>query len=208
MSTPSTDSEETCRLLEEARTGDAQAVGRLFTRHRPYVQRFVELHLDPRLRARLDPTDIVQEAQLEAVRRLPRYLEQPRLPFRLWLRQLAQDRLRNARRDHALAARRSVTREVALPEGSALSLVGQLLASGSSPSQQLSRREVVRRVHEAIAQLPEADREVLMLRHFEELSNAEVAALLDITPGAVSKRYGRAVLRLHALLFSNGSGEG
>ena len=196
-----TDSEETRRELGEARAGDPQALGRLLARHRPYLLRFVELHLDPRLRARLDPADVVQDAQMQAVRRLPRYLEQPRLPFRLWLRQLAQDRLLNLRRDHADAARRAVGREVELPDGSAAEFARQFLAPGPTPSQHLSRQELARWVREAMSRLPAPDREVLLLRHFEGLSNPEVAALLGLSPGAVSKRYGRAVLRLHQILF-------
>ena len=198
------DSEQTRQLLDDVRTGDPHALGRLLTRHQPYLQRFVELRLDPRLLVRFDPADVVQEAQLQAMRRLPRYLEQPRLPFRLWLRQLAHDQLLNLRRVHAGTARRSVDREVALPEGSAAAFASQLLAAGSSPSQHLSRQELARRVREAMARLPEADREVLLLRHFEGLSNPEVAALLGLSAGAVSKRYGRAVLRLHDLLFTSG----
>jgi RNA polymerase sigma-70 factor (ECF subfamily) len=203
-----TDSEETRRLLGEARAGRPEALGRLLARHRPYLERFVELRLDPRLRARLDPADVVQDAQMEAVRRLPRYLEGPPLTFRLWLRQLALDRLLNLRRDHTGAARRSVRREVPLPEGSAAAFARQLLAPGSSPSAHLGRQELARRVREAMARLAEADREVLLLRHFEGLSNPEAAALLGLTPGAVSKRYGRAVLRLHDLLFTGGLAEG
>ncbi len=201
------DSEETGKLLGEVRSGDPGALGRLLERHRPFLERFVELRLDARLRARLDPADVVQDAQLQAVRRLPGYLGRPVLPFRLWLRQLAVDRLANLRRDHAGAARRSVEREVALPDGSAAELARQLLAPGSSPSQHLDRQELARQVREAMAQLPEADREVLLLRHFEGLSNPEVATLLGLSPGAVSKRYGRAVLRLHELLFPDGTTE-
>jgi RNA polymerase sigma-70 factor (ECF subfamily) len=198
------DSEETRKLLAEVRAGDSQALGRLLTRHQAYLQRFIELRLDPRLRVRLHPADVVQEAQLQAVRRLPRYLEQQPMPFRLWLRQLAQDRLLNLRRDHIGTARRSVEREVALPDDSAAELARQLLAPGSSPSQRLRRQELAQRVREAMARLSESDREVLLLRHFEGLSNPEVAALLGLTPGTVSKRYGRAVLRLHNLLFESG----
>jgi RNA polymerase sigma-70 factor (ECF subfamily) len=198
------DSEETRKLLDQVRAGDPQALGRLLSRHRAYLQRFVELRLDPRLRTRLDPADAVQEAQMQAVRQLPRYLVQQPLPFRLWLRQLAQDRLLNLRRDHIGTARRSVVREVALPEGSAAEFASQLRKSGSSPSQLLSRQELAQRVRDAMALLSEPDQEVLLLRHFEGLSNPEVAALLDLTPGAVSKRYGRAVLRLHHLLVESG----
>jgi RNA polymerase sigma-70 factor (subfamily 1) len=166
-------------------------------RHQHYLLRFIELRLDPRLRVRLDPADVVQDAQMEAVRRLPRYLQQQPLPFRLWLRQLAHDRLLNPRRDHIGTARRSVTREVSLPDDSAAEFGGQLLAAGCNPSQRLSRQELAQRVREAMDRLSKSDREVLLLRHFEGLSNAEVAALLSLTPGAVSKRYGRSVLRLH-----------
>jgi RNA polymerase sigma-70 factor (ECF subfamily) len=198
------DSEETRKLLDEVRAGNSQALGRLLTRHQPYLQRFIELHLDPRLRARFDPADVVQEAQMQAVRRLPRYLEQQPMPFRLWLRQLAHDRLLNLRRDHIGAARRSVVQEVALPEDSAAEFAAQLLTSGSSPSQRLSRQELAQRVRQAMTRLSASDREVLLLRHFEGLSNAEVVALLGLAPGAVSKRYGRAVLRLHHLLLASG----
>jgi RNA polymerase sigma-70 factor (ECF subfamily) len=198
------DSAETQRLLGALRDGDPQALGRLLLRHQAYLERFVELRLDTRLRARFDPADVVQEAQMEAVRRLPRYLEQPALPLRLWLRQLAHDRLLNLRRDHAGAARRTVEREVALPEGSAAELASQLLAAGSTPSQHYDRQELAQRVREALALLAEADREVLLLRHFERLSNPEVATLLGLSAGAVSKRYGRAVLRLHEILLARG----
>jgi RNA polymerase sigma-70 factor (ECF subfamily) len=198
------DSEETRKLLAEVRAGDSQALGRLLTRHQPYLQRFIELRLDPRLRVRLDPVDVVQEAQMQAVKRLPRYLEQNPMPFRLWLRQLAHDQLLNLRRDHIGSARRSVAREVALPDDSAAEFANQLLTSGSSPSQRLSRQELAQRVREAMARLSKPDQEVLLLRHFEGLSNPEVAALLNLTPGTVSKRYGRAVLRLHHLLIESG----
>jgi RNA polymerase sigma-70 factor (ECF subfamily) len=204
MQASQTDSAVTLNLLEGVRAGDRQALGRLLLRHQPYLQRFIELRLDPKLRARFDPSDVVQEAQAEAVRRLPGYLEQLRLPFRLWFRQLAHDRLLNLWRDHAATARRSVAREVALPEGSAAEFARQLLAPGSSPSQHLSRQELARRVREAMTRLADSDQEVLLLRHFEGLSNPEVAALLGISVGAVSKRYGRAALRLHELLFASG----
>jgi RNA polymerase sigma-70 factor (ECF subfamily) len=207
MPTTPADSDQTRDLLDHARAGDPEALGRLLARHTPYLQRFVELRLDPRLRARLDPSDVVQDTQMEALRRLPRYLERPPMPFRLWLRQLALNRLRNLRRDRAFTARRSVYREVPLPEGSAAEFARQFLAPGSSPSQRLSREELARRVRQSMARLAEADREVLLLRHFQGLSNQEAGDLLGISPDGVSKRYGRAVLRLHKLLFPEGSPE-
>src|SRR5262249_16978450 len=101
-------------------------------------------------------------------------------------------------------ARRSLAREVALPEDSAAQLAGRLWTSSSSPSQRFSRQELAQRVREAIDRLSKCDREILLLRHFEGLSNSEVGALLSLTPSAVSKRYGRAVLRLHDLLLASG----
>jgi RNA polymerase sigma-70 factor (ECF subfamily) len=198
------DSAETQRLLRQARSGDAQAVGQLFTRHRPYVSQFVQLRLDPRLRARVDPSDVVQEAQLEATRRLKGYLRQPAMPFRLWLRQLASDRLLMLSRHHLGAACRAVQREVALPEHSSFVLARQLLARGATPSQELDQRELARRVSLAVAQLPEADREILLMRTFEGLSFEEVAYTLAIDPATARKRHGRALLRLHKLLSEGG----
>src|SRR5581483_8360236 len=138
------DSEQTRRLLQKVCAGDQRALSRLLERHRSYLRQMVELRLDPRIRARVDPSDVVQEAQLEATRRLQDDPQPPPMPFRLWLRQLASDRLLMLRRYHLGAARRSVQREVALPERSSLQLFGQFLASGTSPSQHLDRREQAR----------------------------------------------------------------
>ncbi len=200
MTEPAHDSAETQRLLEQARAGTAGAVDRLLERHRAYVCRFVELRLDPQLRARIDPSDVVQEAQMEAVRRLDGYLGDAPMPFRLWLRQIAQDRLLMLRRHHRGARRRAVTCEAALPDDSSLAFARQLLAGGTSPSARLAASELAQRVQQAVAQLPEADREIVLLRNFEGLSNKEVAQLLNIQPATASQRYGRALLRLRKLL--------
>jgi RNA polymerase sigma-70 factor (ECF subfamily) len=201
------DSQETQSLLQQIRAGDRQAVEQLFTRHQTYLHRLVELRLDPKLRSRLDISDVVQEAHLEALNRLDAYLARPTLPFRLWLRQIAFDRALKARRQHLGTARRALGREVALPERSSLVLARQLLAGGSTPSQQMDHRELALRLRQAVAQLPEADREVVMMRHFEGLSNHEVACLLGIDPATASKRHGRAMLRLHRILFEGGMTE-
>jgi RNA polymerase sigma-70 factor (ECF subfamily) len=203
QSTP--DSAETRRLLDEVRDGNRQALDQLLTQHRSYLRWLVELRLDPRLRARVDPSDVVQEAQLEAVRRVASYLEKPALPFRLWLRQITYDRLLMARRQHVEASRRAVGREAPLPDNSAAVLAQQLLAaSGPTPSQELVRHELVRRVRQAVAELDDDDREVLLMRNFEGLSNQEVAQVLAIDPAAASKRYGRALIRLQKLLSASG----
>src|SRR5207302_686035 len=120
-----------------------------------------------------------QEAQIEAVRRFDDYLTQAPMPFRLWLRQLAQDRLLMLYRRHVQAARRAVAREVVLPEQSSVLLAQQLCAAGSTPSQKLSQQELARRVRHAVAQLPDAVREVLLMRTFEGLSFEEVGQLLE-----------------------------
>jgi RNA polymerase sigma-70 factor (ECF subfamily) len=198
------DTPETQRLLDEVRAGDRQALDRLLAEHRQFLRWFVELRLDPHIRARLDASDVVQEAQIEAVRRVDQYLEQPVLPFRLWLRQIAFDRLLMARRQHVEADRRAVTREAPLPDGSSIALARQVLAGGPTPSQHLAKNEMVDRVRLAVAELPETDREILLMRNFEGLTNQETAQILELDPATASKRYGRALLRLRQLLVDNG----
>jgi RNA polymerase sigma-70 factor, ECF subfamily len=203
----SPDSSETTRLLEQVRDGDRDAFEKLFARHRPYLRQVVSLRLDPKLRARVDASDVVQETHLEAVRRLPDYLERRPMPFRLWLRKTAYERLLMIERHHVDAQRRAVGREVALPDRSSLQLFGQLLAASSTPSQQLSRAELARRVRQAVARLADIDKEILLMRNLEGLSNHEVAQVLEIAPAAASQRYGRALLRLRKLLLAGGLSE-
>jgi RNA polymerase sigma-70 factor (ECF subfamily) len=198
------DSDETRRLLEGAQAGDRRAFDALFARHQDYLHRVIALRLDPRLRARLDPSDVVQDTQLEAFRRLADYCRRRPMPFRLWLRKTAQERLLMARRRHLGAGRRSVGREVPLPEDSSFQLLSQFLAPGSTPSKHLAGRELAQRVREAVAELAEADREVLLLRNLELLSNHEAAEVLGIEPTAASQRYGRALVRLRKLLVARG----
>jgi RNA polymerase sigma-70 factor (ECF subfamily) len=198
------DSAETQRLLGQVRAGDRPAFDQLLARHQSYLRRVVELRLDPRLGPRVDPSDVVQETHLEALNRLVAYLKCPALPFRLWLRQIACDRALKARRHHLGASRRALGREVPLPEQSSLVLARQLLDGGPTASQQLDHRELARRLRQCVARLPEADREVVILRHYEGLSNQEVAHLLGIDPGTASKRHGRAMLRLHRILLERG----
>jgi RNA polymerase sigma-70 factor (ECF subfamily) len=197
-------SAETLELLNRVRTGEDSASEELFTRYRDYLRGFIALRLDPQLRRRVDPSDVVQEAQMEAARRLQNYLKDEPLPFRLWLRQIALDRLLNLRRQHVATSRRAIGREQALPEQSSVVLARQLLASGSTPSQRLSRRELARRLAHAVSQLAEADREILLLRNFEGLSNQEVGLLLGIDPATASQRHGRAMLRLYKILVAGG----
>jgi RNA polymerase sigma-70 factor (ECF subfamily) len=198
------DSEETRRLLERVEAGERAAFDGLLDRHRPFLRRLVELRLDARLRARLDPSDVVQETQLEAFRRLPDFLQRRPMPFRLWLRKTVQERLRMAERQHLEASRRAVGRELPLPDASSLLLAQQLVGAGATPSQHVARGELARRVREAVAALQDLDREVLLMRTFEGLSYAEVAYILEIDAAAARKRHGRALLRLHKLLTEGG----
>jgi RNA polymerase sigma-70 factor (ECF subfamily) len=198
------DSTATRALLEEIRRGDARALDSLLEHFRPELRAFIESHFDPRLRARVDPSDIVQETQMEVVRRMDDFLAHQPMPFRLWLRKKAIDRLLNLRRDHLARARRSVAREQAFPDRSSLLVVRPLLGRGPSPSQQLQARELAERVSRAVARLADADREILLLRHAEDLPFEEIGCLLDIEPAAARKRFGRALIRLQKVLCDEG----
>jgi RNA polymerase sigma-70 factor (ECF subfamily) len=203
MSEVKPDSAETAALLEQIARGDRQALESLLARHRDHLHSFVEFHLDPRVRARLDPSDLVQETQLEVVQRMDDFLKRRPMPFHLWLRKAAYERLLRVRRDHR-RARRSVDREVAWPERSSLLLARPLLDARSSPSSQLQARELAARVSRAVAELSESDREILLLREADDLSYAEIASLLEIEPAAARKRYGRALIRLQQILTDHG----
>jgi RNA polymerase sigma-70 factor (ECF subfamily) len=197
------DSPETLGLLERAGAGDAGALGELIARHRDAVRRFVELRMDPKVRGRIDASDVVQEAHLEAVRRIEDYLARRPMPFHLWLCRTAYENLIRLRRQHVEAAARAVGRENPMPDRSSVLIARQVL-SGIAPDRLAEEAELAGRVHDALAQLDEVDREVLLLRTFEGLSNAEAAAVLDVEPSAASKRYGRALLRLRQTLAATG----
>jgi RNA polymerase sigma-70 factor (ECF subfamily) len=190
-------------LLERAAAGDGAAREQLLQRHRLRLGRMVAVRFDPRLAARVDPSDVVQETLAEAAAHLDRYLRERPLPFYPWLRQLAQRRLIELHRRHVQARRRSVTREVGppgLPDHSALALADRLFARTSSPSAGLRRQERQDRVRAALAALPEPDREVLVLRILEALPTRETATVLGISEVAVRSRQVRALDRLKMLL--------
>lgn len=193
------DSSATRRLLSDAAGGDDSAFENLFARNRRWLHHFLELRLDRRLRARVDADDVVQETQIEAFRRLDDYLRRRPMPFRLWLQKTAYERLSKARRRHVGAARRSVMREMPLPDRSSRVLLARLLGKAEPPPG-LSHQEMLRRVGEATVQLGELDREILVMRTHDGLSYDEVAVILDIEPAAARKRYGRALLRLRKML--------
>ncbi len=201
---PRPDSSATSQLLAAAAVGEPSAVGKLLARHRPEMVAFVRLHLDRRTAARVDPSDIVQDAQAEIARRLPDYLARRPMPFHLWARKTAYERLLDTHRRHLRRARRTVTREEFLPDRSSVLLARPLLAGGPTPSQAAEAREFEERVARAVGELPPADREVLLLRNADGLPFAEIGALMGIEPAAVRKRFGRALLRLRTALISAG----
>ncbi len=201
------DKSETKRLIEQAVRGDQRALGELLGRHRERLRRMIALRLDWRLRGRVDPSDVLQEACLDAARRLPEYHKNPTMPFFLWLRFLAGQRLVDEHRKHLGAAARDAGREIslyrgALPETSSAALAAHLLGRLTTPSQAAIRAERKIRLQEALNRMDPIDREVLALRHFEELSNTEAAAVLGLDKSAASKRYARALIRLKEILAS------
>jgi RNA polymerase sigma-70 factor (ECF subfamily) len=198
------DAEMVDELLRRTEQGDSSAAQRLLAGHRDRLKNMVRVRLDRRMVARIDPSDVVQEALAEAAQRLPRYpLERP-IPFYPWLRQLAWKRLEKLHERHLLTQRRAVGREERLTghvsDESVLELAGRIAAPGSSPSERLVRDEVRRRVHEAIAELSDLDRELLVLRYLEQLPAAEVRAILEIGEEAYAKRHLRAMQRLRRAL--------
>jgi RNA polymerase sigma-70 factor (ECF subfamily) len=195
------DADHTRSLLDRARTGDAAAIEDLLAQHRDPLRRAVELRLDPALARRVDASDVVQDVLLEANRRLRDYLRDPAMPFHLWLRHLAKDRLIDAHRFHRNAQRRSLDREQAnqppaWAAESSVQLIAQLLDPEKTPASAAVQHELERRLQAAVADLDEADREVILMRHYEGLGNQEVAAALDLTEAAASMRYLRALRRL------------
>src|SRR5580704_8999756 len=192
-------------LLRRARAGDEVALGALFAHYRDRLRKMVRLRLDRRVYGRLDPSDVLQEAFLDVARRFSEYAAAPPLSFYLWLRALTGQRLIDLHRQHLGAQMRDAGREVslyrgALPQASSASLAHQMLAGLTSPTQAAVRAEMQIQLQEALNCMDPIDREVVVLRHFEELNNVEAAQVLGIDIAAASKRYIRAIRRLKAVL--------
>jgi RNA polymerase sigma-70 factor (ECF subfamily) len=185
------DSAHTCALLEKVKQGSPRALDGLLGRCRSDLRAFIDFHLDPQIRQRVDPSDVVQETQMEVVRRMDDYLERRPMPFHLWVRKTAYERMLRLRRDHRQRSRRSVDREVPFPDRSSMLLARPLVHGGPSPSQQVEAKEYAHRVSRAVAELSDTDRELLLMRHAETLPYEEIACLLEIEPAAARKRYGR-----------------
>jgi RNA polymerase sigma-70 factor (ECF subfamily) len=201
------DSQDLPEQLRRLAAGDQRALAELFARYRDRLRRMVKLRLDRRLQGRIDASDVLQEAYLDVARRAADYAANPTMPFFLWLRFLTGQRLLLVHRQHLGTKMRDVGQEVslyrgALPQASSVSLAAQLLGRMTSPSLAAVRAEMQLKLQEALNGMDPLDREVLTLRHFEELSNGEVAAVLGIQKAAASNRYIRALKRLKDVLAS------
>jgi RNA polymerase sigma-70 factor (ECF subfamily) len=190
-------------LLDRARRGDGGAVNGLLERHRETIKRMIDRRMDRGVQRRVDASDIVQDVLLEANRRLGEYLSNPTMPFQLWLRHMARDRLIDAHRRHRVAASRSVDREVPLAadeDGSGAELAGIVADRELTPAAAATWHELERRFAAAVESLDEMDRQIVLLRHFEHLSTAEAAEVLGLSKPAAGMRYLRAMRRLRSLL--------
>ena len=192
-------------LMRRARAGDQAAVEALFIRHRDRLKRMVQLRLDHRLQGRIDASDVIQEAFLDAVKGLDGYLAAPRAPLFLWLRYLVAMRLKALHRHHLGVQQRDARLDVSiyqgpLPEADSAALAAQLLGRLTSPSNAAVRAERMLKLQEALYSMEPIDREILALRHFEDLTRAESAQELGIEESAAGKRYLRALKRLRQIL--------
>jgi RNA polymerase sigma-70 factor, ECF subfamily len=203
------DASETQNLLHRVAEADASATDELWERHRPALRRMIGLRLDHAVARRVDASDVVQDVLFKASQRLGEYLRNPVLPFHLWLRQIARDHVIDAHRRHRASARRSVDRERALhatgadasfDDRSSLDLAAQLRDSELTPAAQAIRHELQSRFHSVLFRLDDGDREIILLRHFEQLSNVEAAQALGLSEAAAGMRHLRALRRLRALL--------
>lgn len=192
-------------LVQRLEQGDAEALTVLLDRHRPRLKRMVDLRMNKKLQGRIDASDVIQDAYVDVNRLLSDYLSKPDMPFFLWLRHITQERLIDAHRRHLGAQKRDAGLEVSLHRGNgplvnSASLAAQLLGGLTSPSHAAVRAEMRSRVQEALTELEPLDREVLALRHFEQMNNAETAATLNINRSTASSRYLRALKRIRDLL--------
>jgi RNA polymerase sigma-70 factor, ECF subfamily len=191
---------DTSELLARSRGGDGTARSQLLERHRDQLRRMVEVRLDRRMLSRLDPSDVVQEALVEASQKLSDYLHVQPVAFYPWLRRLTWEHLVRLQEQHLTARRRSVFREAfslsSLPDESVLELADQLTRSELLPDHRILDAELKSRVQAALAQLPERDRELLVLRYLEQVSNADIASLWNCSEGAIRTRHTRALAKL------------
>jgi RNA polymerase sigma-70 factor (ECF subfamily) len=198
--------EDTEVLLERIQHGDEAAFNALFQRHRPKLRQMIAWRMDRRLAARVDASDVIQDAYLEAFKRFPKYLQKQDMPFYLWLCWIAKEKLLMLHRRHLGAEKRSVAYEAPrLPVDSSASFVCGIIAGRDpTPSQALAKTELAERLRQALQNLTEDDRDLILWRHFEQLSARDTAQLLQISEAAAGKRYIRALERLRTILLDLG----
>ena len=200
------DDGDSTRRLEAACARRSRGVGRSLAHHRERLRRMVALRMDRRLQGRVDPSDVIQDAYLEAARRLPEYIREPApMPLFLWLRYLTAQALQTLHRRHLGAQARDAGREISIdggriPQATSAALAAQLLGHDTHASEAAIRAERKLRLEAALNSMDPIDREVLALRHFEQLSNAECARVLELSESAATKRYIRALRRLKEIL--------
>ncbi len=192
-------------LLKQAIDGDDAAVNQLLDRHRNSLRQLIRMRLDQKIQKRIDVSDVLQDVLVEANRRLTRYLNDPIMPFHLWLRQIARDRIIDAHRRHRVSAKRSVDREqqMVAPRGydqSSIHLASLLGDQQLTPAAAALQKEMARKVEAAISELDPKDCEIVVMRHYEHLTNQEIGQALGLTEPAASMRYLRAIRRLKAIL--------
>lgn len=192
-------------LIERVGHGDEAALAELFAAHRERLRRLVRLRLDRRLQSRVDPSDVLQEAYFDLAQKLPAYSKKtPTMPYVLWFRLVVVERLIRIHRAHLDAAARDAGREVPIhavgPRADSASVVAELLGDVTTASRAAEDAERRRWLSATLDGIDPMDREVIVLRHFEELSNEETAAVLGLSRAAASKRYVRAMLKLKAVL--------
>ncbi|MEM7783742.1 MAG: sigma-70 family RNA polymerase sigma factor [Planctomycetota bacterium] len=199
------DRPQTEELIAQAKIGDDSAVNLLMDRHRNSIRQLIRMRLDQKIQKRIDVSDVVQDVLFEANRRLSRYLENPAMPFHLWLRQIAKDRIIDAHRRHRVSAKRSVDREQQMiaPRGydqSSIQLASMLGDPRLTPAEAALQKEMAKRVEAAISKLDEKDCEIIVMRHYEHLTNQEISQILGLTEPAASMRHLRAIKKLKAII--------
>ena len=180
-------------MISNLEAGEPAALAELLSLHRGYIRKIAELRMEDELRSRVDPSDIVQEVSLAVSRRINDFLSRKPVSFRIWLRGQTLDQITRARRHH-LADKRSVRKEYRMSDASSMTIAQHILAG--RPSQIVQQKELAEQVRAAIASMSEMDREILFLRHIEELTTDEAADVLNVEPAIARKRHGRAIRRL------------
>ena len=200
-----TSSDSTIDLVQSLRSGHDDALGELIDHYRERLERIIRFRLDYRLAGRVAPADVIQDAFISAQARLDHFRGKPDMPFFVWLRLIVQQQLIDLHRQHLQAEKRDVRKEISIEQPQAspqtsLAIAAYLVGNATSPSRAYSRGERIRMIEQALNAMEEIDREVIALRHFEELSNNEVAEVLQIGVQAASKRYVRAMKRMKEIV--------